>query len=249
MTVGELAERTGVRPSTLRYYERVGLLAPDGRSAAGYRWYGDDAIRTVKLIRRAQGLGLQLSEIRDVLSGEADGTVSLKHLAEHRFIEIEKESARLAVQRHGLRVLIQDLEGHGSFEPEAFFARLASHICSDGSGRTHIGGGFRWLADRLHCALADDEATEIIDALAGGHYHVWERKNGYRVLAVNPDESAASALGRLASLEEECAVHPSPRLSDHPDGMVLEVTGDVAFLYATLFVSLDENPSGRRDRV
>lgn len=243
MTIGELAERAGVRPSTLRYYERRGVLSPEGRSEAGYREYGEEAVRTVKLIRSAQGLGLQLAEIRQILSNAEGGAHNLKRLVEHRFIQIEKESARLAVQRHELRTLILDLEEQSSFEPPDVVSRLTSHVCSDQTGRTHLGGGFRWLAGRLDCGLADNQAGELIEALTGGHYHVWEYKNGYRVLAVSPTEAAAAALRRLVRLEADCAVHRAPGLTEHADGLMLDVTGDVAFLYASLFVSLDEGRS------
>lgn len=66
MRIGELAVRAGVKPETLRYYERRGLLDA-GRRPSGFREYEAEALRRVRFIKRAQGLGFTLDEIRDLL--------------------------------------------------------------------------------------------------------------------------------------------------------------------------------------
>lgn len=67
LTSGQLAHAAGVALSTVRFYERQGLVAPARRSAAGYRFFAPDAARRVRFIRRAQDLGFTLREVRDVL--------------------------------------------------------------------------------------------------------------------------------------------------------------------------------------
>ena len=67
MTSGQLANAAGVALSTVRFYERQGLVAPARRSTAGYRLFAPDAARRVRFIRRAQDLGFTLREVRDVL--------------------------------------------------------------------------------------------------------------------------------------------------------------------------------------
>ena len=67
LTIGEVAARTGVATSALRYYEREGLLQSE-RSDGGQRRYHRDALRRVAFIRVAQRVGLTLDEIRDALS-------------------------------------------------------------------------------------------------------------------------------------------------------------------------------------
>ncbi len=62
LTVGELAERSGVATSALRYYEERGLIAST-RTAAGHRRYGRPVIRRVAFIVFAQRVGLTLEEI------------------------------------------------------------------------------------------------------------------------------------------------------------------------------------------
>ncbi|MEU7532092.1 MerR family transcriptional regulator [Saccharothrix sp. NPDC042600] len=66
MLIGELSRRTGVRTHQLRYYEAQGLLAPS-RTAGGYREYPDDAVVTVRQIRRLLAAGLTTEEIGFVL--------------------------------------------------------------------------------------------------------------------------------------------------------------------------------------
>lgn len=68
MRIGEAAIETGVRPDTLRYYERQGLLAAAPKDAAGRRAYAHDIVRRVRFIKQAQQAGFRLSEIRDLLS-------------------------------------------------------------------------------------------------------------------------------------------------------------------------------------
>ena len=67
LTSGRLANAAGVALSTVRFYERQGLVAPVRRSTAGYRLFTPDAARRVRFIRRAQDLGFTLREVRDVL--------------------------------------------------------------------------------------------------------------------------------------------------------------------------------------
>jgi DNA-binding transcriptional MerR regulator len=67
MTIGELAQQSGVSRDALRFYERKGLLARPGRSASGYRLYGESDVARLLFIRRAQAAGLTLDDIRELL--------------------------------------------------------------------------------------------------------------------------------------------------------------------------------------
>ena len=66
LTIGELADRSGVSPSALRFYERQGLLAAE-RTDSGHRRYAADALRRVAFIRTAQRVGIPLAEVRAAL--------------------------------------------------------------------------------------------------------------------------------------------------------------------------------------
>ncbi len=67
LTIGKLADAGRISRDALRYYEREGLLAPDAKSTAGYRLYGEDALRRVQFIRHAQSCGFTLGEILELL--------------------------------------------------------------------------------------------------------------------------------------------------------------------------------------
>lgn len=70
--ISELAERVGVPPTTLRYYESQGLL-PARRTGSGYRTYDDRDVERMRFITAAKRLGLPLDRIRDLLGVWQDG--------------------------------------------------------------------------------------------------------------------------------------------------------------------------------
>src|SRR5262245_33815515 len=65
--ISELADRVGVPTSTVRYYERIGLLAGPGRTPSGYRDYDDDAATRLLFIARARRMGLNCEQITELL--------------------------------------------------------------------------------------------------------------------------------------------------------------------------------------
>jgi len=67
MKIGELAQRTGCLVETIRYYERVGLLAPPDRGANNYRSYGQVHAERLGFIRHCRALDMTLDEIRKLL--------------------------------------------------------------------------------------------------------------------------------------------------------------------------------------
>jgi len=81
MTIGELARQAGVNPRTLRYYERIGLLAPSARTDARYRLYTDQDAARLSFIRRAQAFGLSLTEIADVIALRDGGTAPCQRVS------------------------------------------------------------------------------------------------------------------------------------------------------------------------
>ncbi len=117
MTIGSLADQIGLKPETLRYYERLGLIAPSGRTESNYRVYDGKAKRRLQFIRRAQALGFSLSDIAGLLSlherPEAD-MGEVKQLAERKIAEIEMKITDLERMKAGLSALSQRCPGHGS---------------------------------------------------------------------------------------------------------------------------------------
>jgi len=67
MKIGELAKRTGLATSRIRFYEQSGLLPTVQRQENGYREYGPEALWMLEIISTAQSAGFALDEIRSLL--------------------------------------------------------------------------------------------------------------------------------------------------------------------------------------
>lgn len=65
-TIGQIAHQAGIAPSTIRYYEKIGLLPPALR-VNGQRRYNHTLLNTLRIIQQAQLLGFTLTEIRYML--------------------------------------------------------------------------------------------------------------------------------------------------------------------------------------
>jgi MerR family transcriptional regulator, copper efflux regulator len=68
MQIGVVAKRIGLSVDAIRFYERNALLPTATRTEGGFRQYGESDVETLGFIRRVQGLGFKLSEIRGLLS-------------------------------------------------------------------------------------------------------------------------------------------------------------------------------------
>lgn len=101
LSIGQLADRTGVPATTLRYYDELGLVRPVSR-AAGRRRYAASAVRDVGLILCFREIGFSLAEIARFVAGERDG----------RHEMIDRKLAELAEQQHRIEVARTALE-HG----------------------------------------------------------------------------------------------------------------------------------------
>jgi DNA-binding transcriptional MerR regulator len=67
MRIGELAEKAGVTPRTIRYYENIGLLSPSEREGKGFRYYTEAELARLRKIDTLQALGLTLEEIGGII--------------------------------------------------------------------------------------------------------------------------------------------------------------------------------------
>lgn len=77
LTIGFVAERTGLAVSAVRYYEAQGLIRP-GRNASGQRSFERSDIRRLSFVRIAQGLGFSIAEIREALASLPDNRTPTK---------------------------------------------------------------------------------------------------------------------------------------------------------------------------
>ncbi len=105
-TVKEVADRVGLPSRTVRYYDRIGLVRADERSAAGYRLYSAEDEGRLQFVRRAKRLGFSLNDIRGLLAAAEAGcgaTVpELERLLDRKLQQIDATLAELAAFRDRL---------------------------------------------------------------------------------------------------------------------------------------------------
>ena len=109
LTIGDVARRFDIRSSALRYYEARGLLRA-ARTGNGYRAYGEDAVAALRFIRRAQALGITLSEIKDLLRLSGQGRrpcPRVRELARDHLRDIDLKIRKLTALRSQLRHLLR----------------------------------------------------------------------------------------------------------------------------------------------
>jgi len=102
-TISELAKAVSVPTTTLRYYERAGLLAPEGRSEGNYRLYSDTSLHRLRFIRAAQAIGFSLEDVKTLL-GSHEGRMApcreVQALIQERLLDIDQQLKDLrSVQR------------------------------------------------------------------------------------------------------------------------------------------------------
>ena len=118
MRIGEIAHKTGVSSSSIRYYEKIGLLPKSGRDRNGYRSYGDAELARIRFVTGARRLGCSFSEIKGLLALQEEHNVpssKLLQLLECKMKEVEDEMERLQqVQESLARLHTQGLSLAGT---------------------------------------------------------------------------------------------------------------------------------------
>ena len=105
LKIGDLKQRTGVKVSTLRYYESLGLLQPALRSDSGYRYFHDNAVQRVLFIKKAQTLNFSLTEIQEIFNSHDRGTAVcsiVKDLIDCKISHLDTEIQKLLESKHRL---------------------------------------------------------------------------------------------------------------------------------------------------
>ena len=249
LTIGQLAKQVGVRPSTLRFYEKEGLLQPNGRSESGYRYYGTDAAQTVRLIQRAQRLGFSLADIRPLLQAWETGDLSdaaVVATAEHRYLALEAQITRLLVQQHELEHFLQDLDrrvkkASASSSTPSAFDQLLARVCADPAATGEANFMFDWLLAQAGCSLTTTAGQQILNRLRGQHMHVWQEDEAYYILIVGGETAVVDALQELAQLESDCEAHAhsKPEVITNAEGALFIARSENAFIYARLFLAFE----------
>jgi MerR family redox-sensitive transcriptional activator SoxR len=109
MTIGELTAESGIPASTIRYWERIGVL-PKPIRVSGQRRYAPDALHWLALLRLAQACGLRLDEMRHLLHGFGPGIRPPRRwqeLARRKQRELDEQIARLKAMRRVVDRVLQ----------------------------------------------------------------------------------------------------------------------------------------------
>jgi|AntDeeMetagen681_2_1112603.scaffolds.fasta_scaffold02924_2 MerR family mercuric resistance operon transcriptional regulator len=108
LTIGQVASQAGVNLQTVRYYQRRDLIAQPPKPASGYRRYAADTVERIRFIKRAQGLGFSLDEIRELLALGDGHCDDVRRVAERQRALIAARIADLDAMQQTLDTLIDD---------------------------------------------------------------------------------------------------------------------------------------------
>lgn len=126
-TIGRLALAAGVGVTTIRYYQKRGLLRQPERSGpGGFRSYGECDLERLLLIKQAQELGFTLAEIADIISHlDAGDCRSIQTLIEKKLHAIKLQITLLNDTHSALSGLVSECS-HDEYEPCPLIIRLCS---------------------------------------------------------------------------------------------------------------------------
>ena len=119
MNIGSVAEKSGVPPKTIRYYESIGLIRPADRRPNGYRNYSLTNMRTLNFVKRARSLGFSVEEVRDLIDlwrNRKRTSVAVKALATRHLEALERKIQELESMRKAVADLVRRC--HGDARPD-----------------------------------------------------------------------------------------------------------------------------------
>lgn len=214
--ISQLAERSGVPATTLRYYESVGLLAAE-RTPAGYRRYDDEAVRRLEFISSAKLLGMALEDIATLVAVWEQGVCAavrtrLQPLVVQRISEVEQRIAEMSAFSDHLAGVHEQLSG-----PAPAGACGPDCGCTSPSGGRDpvpvslttvrpqgLESGGAGSPEPIACTLGGDEVGERVREWQG----VVERAHGRReipgglILTFPADHPQLAA--EIAAAEQRC---------------------------------------------
>jgi DNA-binding transcriptional MerR regulator len=257
--IAEIAELSGFSPSTLRYYEQLGVLAASERTAAGYRLYSDRDLERLGLIARAKDLGCSLDEIAELgQAWDQDECGPVKHrlrsLVQNKVAEVESRLMEQAAFAEQLRATADALSTRPVDGPcddscgcttTTDAAAKPSARCATACGCGTTGQGVP-LGQRseeddpvpIACSLSGEDMGQRIEAWRNVLGAVARRLplfGGVRLELC--DHTAMADLAVLVEAEQTCCPFFSFAITIDQCGLALEVTApaDGQDLLATVF--------------
>ena len=129
MRIGQLADKLGINPKTIRYYEQIGLIPAAPRTGGGYREYSDTDADRLTFIKTAQRLGLSLEEVAEILSLRERGERPCAYVRDVIDEQIRSVDRRIGELR-ALRGELRELRAAADAIPEVDGAtcRIIEHV-------------------------------------------------------------------------------------------------------------------------
>lgn len=113
--VSKVSRRLGINAQTIYFYERIGLISKPERTESGYRCFSEKDVERLAFILRLRALGLDLNEIREIISLQVEQTIPCQNIYALLLVkvqQIEKNIAQLQSLKSELLPLIQSCEAN-----------------------------------------------------------------------------------------------------------------------------------------
>ena len=110
MQIGIVARMIGVSVDAIRFYERNGLLPRPPRTEGGFRRYGENDVETLAFVRRVQGLGFKLHEIRGLLNlrgNRLQPCAPVRRRLQEKLVDVRRKLTDLHKLEHELRLALR----------------------------------------------------------------------------------------------------------------------------------------------
>jgi len=120
MRIGLLAKKIGLSFDAIRFYERNALLPHPPRTEGGYRQYGERDVETLAFIRRVQGLGFKLSEVRGLLGLQGNRMqpcAPVRRRLVEKLSEVQRKLVDLQKLQHKLRLALRSCDKESRKRP------------------------------------------------------------------------------------------------------------------------------------
>ena len=134
-SIGALSKRTGVKVTTIRFYEGRGLLPDPGRTGGGQRRYGDAELDRLSFIAHARQLGFNLDAIADLIALQETPQTAhgdAHRIAKDRISDIRDRIERLRRLEIELMRVVNACDGRSDGQPCRVLHALADHQACEG---------------------------------------------------------------------------------------------------------------------
>jgi Cu(I)-responsive transcriptional regulator len=119
LNIGQASRASGISAKMIRHYEEIGLIPRPGRTASGYRLYGEQDVHRLRFVRRARDLGFSMEEIGKLLglwNNRRRASADVKRLALKHIEDLDKRIAEMEAMRRTLESLSRHC--HGDERPD-----------------------------------------------------------------------------------------------------------------------------------